>query len=349
MSKKLRVVHYLNQFFAQYGGEDTAGMELLVREEAIGPGTAINKLLEGKGEIVATIVCGDNYAAENLESVTAGALEIVKKYEPDLFIAGPGLNAGRYGMACGAITSAVHKKLKIPAVTGLFWEAPGAELYSGLCYVIGTDNNARGMAKDLEKMLGFALKLVNQEDIGSPKDEGYLGSGPLRPEPRVPGAARAVNMALDKFYGRKFVTEIPMPQKEIIPASKLNKALSEAKIALVTDGGLVPKGNPDRMVPVNSVKFAHYSFDGQGRLNADDYEVKHQGYDNTFVLQDPNRLVPVDAMRQLETQGVIGKLWDTFYTTAGVMTTLENSKKFGKGIAELLKKDEVDAVVLTST
>lgn len=31
------------------------------------------------------------------------------------------------------------------------------------------------------------------------------------------------------------------------------------------------------------------------------------------------------------------------------MTTLENGKKFGRGIAELLKKDGVDAVILTST
>jgi len=349
MSKKLRIVHYINQFFAQYGGEDTAGMELLVREEAIGPGALINKLLDGKGEIVATIVCGDNHAAENLESVTAQAIEIIKKFQPDMFIAGPGFNAGRYGMVCAAITSAVRKQLKIPAVTGLFWEAPGAELYSGLCYIVGTDNNARGMAVDLEKVLNFGLKLVNREEIGSPKDEGYLGTGPLREEPRVPGATRAVNMALDKFYGRKFVTEIPMPQKEIIPPSMLNKPLGEAKIALVTDGGLVPKGNPDRMVPVNSVKFAHYSIEGLDELKPEDYEVRHQGYDNTFVLQDPNRLVPVDAMRHFESQGVIGKLGDMFFTTAGVMTTLENCKKFGIGIAQMLKEGSIDAAILTST
>ena len=57
----------------------------------------------------------------------------------------------------------------------------------------------------------------------------------------------------------------------------------------------------------------------------------------------------LDAMRDLEKKGVIGKLADWFYTTAGVMTTLENGKKFGRGIAELLKKDGVDAVILTST
>ena len=166
---------------------------------------------------------------------------------------------------------------------------------------------------------------------------------------RVSGPTRAIDMALAKFYGKPFITEVPMPIKEIIPASKLDKPMNQVKIAIVTDGGLVPLGNPDRMVPVNSVKFAVYSIEGKDRLDGKDYEVKHQGYDNSFVLKDPNRLVPVDALRALEQQGVIGKLADQFYTTAGVMTSLENGKKFGKSIAEMLKNDQVDAALLTST
>ena len=32
---------------------------------------------------------------------------MVKKYNPDLFIAGPAFNAGRYGVACGDICKTV--------------------------------------------------------------------------------------------------------------------------------------------------------------------------------------------------------------------------------------------------
>lgn len=70
-------------------------------------------------------------------------------------------------------------------------------------------------------------------------------------------------MALNKYYGRPFITEVPMPQREIVPPSKLEKPLSQTKVALVTDGGLVPQGNPDRMVPVNSVKLAVCSIRGK--------------------------------------------------------------------------------------
>jgi glycine reductase len=349
MKDRLRIVHYINQFFGQFGGEDTADMGIVVKDGPVGPGVAFRNLFKDEGDIVGTVICGDNHISENLECVTAEVLEAVKKFEPDLFIAGPGFNAGRYGMACGAVTAAVHKKLKIPAVTGLFEENPGTELYSGLCYIVPTDNNARQMGKAAKSIHDMAMKLVNEVRPGIPGVD-FLGTGPIQKiRYDIPGAKRAVDMALDKFYGREIITEVPMPRVERLPASKLAKPLSQAKLALVTDGGLVPKGNPDRMVPANSVKFAHYSIAGMETLDPADYEVKHQGYNNAFVLQDPNRLVPVDALRDLEHKGVIGKLSDTFYTTAGVMTTLENGKKFGQGIAQMLKDEGVDAVLLTST
>lgn len=350
MSGKKRVVSYINQFYAQYGGEEAAGMGIVVKDGPVGPGTLIEKLFGEELQVVATVVCGDNYISENLEEISDRIVRIVESYRPDMFIAGPGFNAGRYGLACGAITAAVRKKLKIPAVTGLFVENPGAELYSGLAYIIGTGNSARHLAADMEKVLRFGIKLLHKETIGSAAEEGYLGTGPVRDvDYHIPAPKRALDMALAKFYGRPFVTEVPMPVKEIVLPSKLKKPLHEATIALVTDGGLVPKGNPDQMVPVNSLKFAVYSISGKDKLNPEDYEVKHQGYDNSFVLADPNRLVPVDAMRDLERQGKIGKLYEYFFTTAGVMTTLENAKKFGKGISDKLLEANVDAVILTST
>ena len=351
MSKKLRVVHYLNQFYGQYGGEEKAGMGIVIKEEAVGPGLEINKQMCDKGEIVATIICGDNFITENLEKVTAEVLEKIASYKPDLFFAGPGFNAGRYGLACAALTSAVRKNLKIPAVTGLYKEAPGTELYSSLCYIVETSNNARSMRDELKKMVSFALKLINKEDIDVEEGEArILGTGPIRDINYArSGPARAIDMVLAKYRGEKITTEVPMPKREVLPTSKLQKPLKEAKIAIVTDGGLVPAGNPDRMVPVNSIKYVHYSIQDVDALDPKNYEVSHQGYDNTFVLAQPDRLVPVDVMRKFEKEGIIGGLHDDYYTTAGVMTSEENGKKFGIGIANELKAAGVDAVILTST
>ena len=45
---------------------------------------------------------------------------MVKEQAPDVFIAGPAFNAGRYGVACGTIAAAVQEELGIPAVTGMY-------------------------------------------------------------------------------------------------------------------------------------------------------------------------------------------------------------------------------------
>ena len=111
---KIKVVHYINQFFAGIGGEEKADIKPEVREEVVGPGMALNAGFKGEAEIVATVICGDSYFSENIEEAKAEILEMVKKYNPDLFIAGPAFNAGRYGVACGTITDAVQNELGIP-------------------------------------------------------------------------------------------------------------------------------------------------------------------------------------------------------------------------------------------
>ena len=65
-------------------------------------------------KIVSTIICGDNYFGENLDAATDTIIEMVKKCEPDVFVAGPAFNAGRYGVACGTICKAVEERLGIP-------------------------------------------------------------------------------------------------------------------------------------------------------------------------------------------------------------------------------------------
>src|SRR5699024_2148032 len=112
---------------AGIGGEEKADIGPEVREEVIGPGMAFNQQFKDEAEIVATVICGDSYFNENLEEAKAAVLDMVKKHEPDLFIAGPAFNAGRYGVACGAITEAVQNELGIPSVTAMYEENPGAD------------------------------------------------------------------------------------------------------------------------------------------------------------------------------------------------------------------------------
>ena len=72
-------------------------------------------MILGEGdEIVATLVCGDNAFHADPEANLAAAVAAVAECRPDLFIAGPAFNAGRYGLACGAVCAAVTEQLGHP-------------------------------------------------------------------------------------------------------------------------------------------------------------------------------------------------------------------------------------------
>ena len=99
MEEKWKIVHYLNQFFAGIGGEEEARAGLSEVDGPVGSGRALETVLNGRGSVVTTIYCGDDYFVENQDETVAEALKIIKRRKPDLFIAGPAFNAGRYGQA----------------------------------------------------------------------------------------------------------------------------------------------------------------------------------------------------------------------------------------------------------
>ena len=260
---KIKVVHYINQFFAGIGGEEKADYKPEVREGIVGPGMALNAGFKGEAEIVATVICGDSYFNENLETAKQEVIKMIKKYKPDLFIAGPAFNAGRYGVACGTITDAVQKELGIPVLTGMYVENPGADMFKKSVYIVSTKNSAAGMRDAVGKMVPLALKIAKGEQLGSPEEEGYISRGIRKnyfAEKR--GSERAVEMMLKKLKGEDFVTEFPMPDFDRVQPNPAVKDITKAKIALVTSGGIVPKGNPDHIESSSASKYGKYDIEG---------------------------------------------------------------------------------------
>jgi len=346
----LRIVQYLNQFFGGIGGEDKAHVGPQVKSGPIGPGRAVQEALGERGKVIATIICGDNYFAERIEEATAEVINLLRSYQPDAVIVGPAFDAGRYGIACGALCKGVQDQLGVPAVTGMFKENPGVDLFRKHVYIIETGDSARRMSEALSKMVNIVLKLVSKAKIGKPSAEGYFPRGYLENEiSNRLGAERVVSMLLAKLHGESFRSEVSLPKYDRVESAPGIKDLRSATIALVTDGGLVPKGNPDRIEDKAATRFGAYSLKGRDVLDPNDYEVNHVGYTPVFVLQDPHRLVPVDVMRDLEREGIIKKLHEKFYSTAGAVNIVENVKKMGQAIAKELKDERVSGVILTST
>ena len=72
-----KILFYTNQFFGQIGGEDMAYAEPQLFEGMHGSANTFGAPLRDIAEIVATIVCGDNFYAENMETGRAFLLELV--------------------------------------------------------------------------------------------------------------------------------------------------------------------------------------------------------------------------------------------------------------------------------
>jgi glycine reductase len=346
----MRVVHYLNQFFGGRGGEEAANTAPRMQDGAVGPGRLLEQVLGEEAHVVRTIITGDNYAAENLATLTELVVNEVKASQADLFVAGPCFEAGRYGVAAAALCAAVQAELGIPVVTGMAVENPGVDIYRQELYIVDSGVSVHAMRDVLTTMGGIATKLARKQEIGRPRDEGYIPRGILHDEFVEKAAAeRLVEMIVAKTTGAPFESEFTSAAFPAVPAPVPVADLSKARVAIVTDGGLVPKGNPDDISPYAATNWGAYDISDLDDLKGEDYEVSHRGYDTRYVEQDPDRLVPVDALRDLEKAGVVGKLHEHFVSTSGLANPLANSRRLGREIAQKLKQEGVEAVILTST
>jgi glycine reductase len=348
--KTVRVVCYLNQFFGQLGGEEKAGAGPEVVPGAVGAARAVQQALGDAGTVVATVRCGDNHVAEQPEAAVEALVALVAGQQPDLLVAGPAFQAGRYGVACGALCAAVQTRLKVPAVTGMHAENPGVDLYRRQVYIAETGSETARMLDAVRGMVALGLKLVRGEPVGAPAAEGYFARGLTHNVLADEDAARrATAMLLRKLAGRPVTSEVPLPTFVPAPPPARVPDMRQATIALVTDGGLVPRGNPDGIEPLAATRYGAYEIAGLDALDPARYDNVHRGYDTTYVKQDPHRLVPLDVARELERAGAVGKLHEVVYSTTGVATTLAHSQRMGREIAARLKAAGVHGVILTST
>lgn len=346
----VKVVHYINQFYGGIGGEDKADFKPEKISGTKGPGMGLQAIFGDKATITSTVICGDSYFNENIDEALDIIIDMIKEDNPDVVVAGPAFNAGRYGVACGAVCKAVSEKLNVPVVTGMYNENPGADMYKKEVYMVETANSAAGMKDALSKIAPLALKLGLGESMGTPAEEGYMERGVRRNvfcEDR--GAKRAVDLLIKKIKGQEFETEYPMPAFDRVDPADPVKDVTKVKIALVSSGGPVPKGNPDRIEASSASKYGKYSIEGLDNFDSTNGETAHGGYDPVYANEDLDRVLPLDVLRDMEKNGEIGSLHNYYYTTVGNGTSVANSKKFATEIAKDLKDANVDAVILTST
>jgi betaine reductase len=348
MSDVLRIAHYLNQFFAGVGGEEAADTPPQVRGEPLGPGRALTALLGDAGVVVSTLVCGDGFFNEHPKEAHSAVRDWLEKMQPDLVVAGPAFAAGRYGVACSNVCR-IADELGTAAVTGLHPENPGRLVYAR-AYAVPASRTAVGMKDTLAAMVQLGRRLAAEDELGPAEVEGYLPRSVRRPGHRDrPGAERAVEMLVAKLAGHPFRTEIPVEGYDAVPPAPPVAEPAHARIGLVTSGAIVPIGNPDRLRRASETRWLRYSIAELDALGPNDHECVHGGFFNMIACENPNLVLPLDAVRALERGGAIGSVADFYCCTTGNDQRLADCARNGREIASALEEAGVEAVILVAT
>ena len=349
MSQPVKVLHYVNQFFGGIGGEEHAGAPVTLQEGAVASGRALQQVLEEEGTVCATLICGDNYFNENIDQALETIAEHLKSIHPEIVIAGPAFAGGRYGLACAQVCK-LARSLGIPAVSGMHRDNPAVHGYRAEVTLVPTGETPADISTALQAMVRLALKLHRGEALGPAETEGYISNGNRRVHDRGrAGHQRALDMLLDKLNGLPFTTEVPIyaPEK-VTPAPPLAD-LSRATIGMVTTGGLVRHGNPEKQVSANATRYHRHSVKELESLSGKDWEVYHAGYFNNIANANPNYILPLNFLRDLERQGTVGSVYEWIYALPGVSTSVAACSGFGRHIAEELAAGKVDGVLLVAT
>ena len=345
-----RVAHYLNQFYGGLGGEEEANLPPRIVETPVGPGRLLQQALGDEATVVGTLVCGDNYINEEPENAADAVRQALVRLKPDVLIAGPAFHAGRYGLACGQVC-AIARDLGIAAVTAMYSENPGVAEYRLHTYILPTGESPTEMDAAMKSLAAFAVKLADGQPIGSAYEEDFLPRGIRRATMAAePASKRAVDMLAAKINGKPFKTEIPILVPDLVPPAPPLGQIEEAVIAMVTTGGLIPRGNPERQVQGNPERYFRYPIDGLDEIDPNDWEAFHGGYYNITTSENPDYILPLRPMRILEDQGVIGGIHPWVWTMPGVGTPVAKARKFGAQIAqEMVDAEDVNGCILVST
>ena len=125
-----------------------------------------------------------------------------------------------------------------------------------------------------------------------------------------------------------------------IPWTPLRRPLAQSTVALVSSGGVHLRS--DRPFNLNSdPTFRIIPKDAQQA----DLAISHQAYDRTDALRDINLVFPIERLRELAADGVIGRLAENHYGF-GLMGSAKGLMPAIKEVARRISESGVDLVLL---
>jgi len=143
------------------------------------------------------------------------------------------------------------------------------------------------------------------------------------------------------------------------PWAPLKKPLSESQLVMISAGGLFLEGD-DPMGPDGPTQEEAIPRIGEFQklppvlsaipreVQRESIRVRHPGYDIRGTVRDYNAIFPLDRLKELQADGVIGELTEEHYSFIGATAQMRLLKREGPEWAEQFRAKEVDAALLVA-
>ena len=120
--------------------------------------------------------------------------------------------------------------------------------------------------------------------------------------------------------------------------------LSQRRVAIITTAGVhMPNDRPFQFGQHDSYRII------SGDIQANDLVMSHgeTSFDRTAFQRDGNMVFPIDRLREMVAEGIIGSVADFHYSFGAPMSE-EETEVAGREIGLLLEKDKVTAALFCS-
>ena len=262
---RMTVVHYLNQFFAGLGGEEAADHEPVRLEGPQGPGQG------ARGRRAST-------STSRSRAATTGSASTRTTVSRRCSAGSTRRDADVVDLRSVVRLGPVRLRVRCAGARGRAARHPGrggddaptrracsrARAQRTSCR---RPRTWRACAMRVPVVASLASRLAAGEPVGTPDEEGYLPRG-LRVNVRSDalGAERAVELLLAKLGG-EVRTEIEPPSDRVAPPRAARRRCRRV-VALVTEAGCVPQGNPDRLPTRHANVWLRYPIGDRRRARA---------------------------------------------------------------------------------
>jgi D-proline reductase (dithiol) PrdB len=147
---------------------------------------------------------------------------------------------------------------------------------------------------------------------------------------------------LEMYIQQEWAPDFRYAQYQDIPWTPFIKDAHTACIALVTTGGVHLKQDP----PFMGIDDASYR-EIPGSAQPDELSVSHPFFDAQELAQDIDALFPLTRLQELFRLGAIGRVAPRHFSFMGMVPHWSQLEPNAKEVAECLRLDGVDAVILT--